>query len=60
MYLTIIILIEKEVIQDKIEEVGKGLLICGANVSFPVMDAAYYIDQLHYKIGNKLYIENAD
>jgi hypothetical protein len=26
----------------------------------PVMDTAYYIDEIHYKIGNRLYIENAD
>ncbi|MCC2648508.1 MAG: hypothetical protein K0S67_636 [Nitrososphaeraceae archaeon] len=39
MYLTISILIEKEAIQDKIEEVGEGLPICGANLSSPVMDA---------------------
>jgi hypothetical protein len=50
------ILIEKEVIEE--EEVG--VPVCGANLSSPVIDTAYYIDQIHYKIGNKLYIENAD
>lgn len=26
----------------------------------PVVDTAYYIDEIHYKIGNRMYIENAD
>jgi hypothetical protein len=51
------ILIEKEVIE---KEEGVGVPVCGANLSSPVIDTAYYIDQIHYKIGNKLYIENAD
>jgi hypothetical protein len=55
------ILIEKEEeVEDNIQEEGEGVSICGANLSSPVMDTAYYIDQIHYKIGNKLYIENAD
>ena len=44
------------------EEIEKieGVPVCGANLSSPVMDTAYYIDEIHYKIGNRLYIENAD
>jgi hypothetical protein len=34
--------------------------VCGANLSTPVVDQANYIDEIHYKIGNKVYIENAD
>jgi hypothetical protein len=26
----------------------------------PVTDTAYFIEQVHYKIGTRLYIENAD
>jgi hypothetical protein len=55
------ILIEE---QDEKEEeaavVVEGVPVCGANLSSPVVDTVYYIDQIHYKIGNRLYIENAD
>jgi hypothetical protein len=48
--------------QDEKEEeaVVEGVPVCGANLSSPVVDTVYYIDQIHYKIGNRLYIENAD
>jgi hypothetical protein len=38
----------------------QGIPICGANLSSPVVDQANYIDEIHYRIGNRLYIENAD
>jgi hypothetical protein len=38
----------------------EGIPVCGANLSSPVMDTAYYVEEIHYKIGNRLYIENAD
>ena len=44
--------------QRQLEE--QGIPICGANLSSPVMDQANYIDEIHYKIGDRLYIENAD
>ena len=37
-----------------------GIPVCGANLSSPVVDLANYIGEIHYKIGNRLYIENAD
>jgi hypothetical protein len=37
-----------------------GIPVCGSNLSTPVVDQANYIDEIHYRIGNKLYIENAD
>ncbi len=48
--------------QEEEEEavVVQGVPVCGANFSSPVVDTVYYIDQIHYKIGNRLYIENAD
>ena len=42
------------------EEQNEGVPVCGANLSSPVVDTAYYIDEIHYKIGNRSYIENAD
>jgi hypothetical protein len=53
------ILIEEQEVEDNIQK-EDGVPVCGANLSSPVMDRAYYIDQIHYKIGNRMYIENAD
>jgi len=50
------ILLEKE----QQEQLESGIPVCGANLSSPVIDQAKYIAEIHYKIGNKLYIENAD
>jgi hypothetical protein len=49
---------EKE--QEQQSKLEQGVPMCGANLSSPVVDQANYIDEIHYKIGNKLYIENAD
>jgi hypothetical protein len=37
-----------------------GVPVCGANLSSPVFDRSNFITEVHYKIGSKLYIENAD
>jgi hypothetical protein len=37
-----------------------GIPICGANLSTPVIDTSNFISEIHYLIGSKLYIENAD
>jgi hypothetical protein len=42
------------------EQQIEGVPVCGANLSSPVVDAAYYIDEVHYRVGNRMYIENAD
>jgi hypothetical protein len=42
------------------EQTIEGIPICGANLSSPVTETAQYIKEIHYKIGNRLYIENAD
>jgi hypothetical protein len=55
MMLLMSLLIEEE--QQQKEE---GVPVCGANLSSPVVDTAYYIDEVHYRIGNRMYIENAD
>ncbi|MDQ4013103.1 MAG: hypothetical protein M3146_05180 [Thermoproteota archaeon] len=50
----------------QIEESGRedvlveGVPVCAANLASPVTDTAYFIGQAHYKIGTRLYIENAD
>jgi hypothetical protein len=49
---------EKE--QEQQSQIEQGVPVCGANLSSPVVDQANYIDEIHYRIGNKLYIENAD
>lgn len=41
-------------------QIDVGIPVCGANLTSPVVDTAYYINEIHYKIGNRLYIENAD
>ena len=46
--------------QEQQWQLEQGIPICGANLSSPVVDQANYIDEIHYRIGNKLYIENAD
>jgi len=56
-----LLLIEDEEEELQTEEGGGGgIPVCGANLTSPVVDTAYYIDEIHYKIGNRLYIENAD
>ena len=42
------------------DKVVEGVPVCGANLESPVTDTAYFIEQVHYKIGTRLYIENAD
>ena len=42
------------------EEQSEGVPVCGANMSSPVVDTAYYIEEVHFRVGNRLYIENAD
>ena len=39
---------------------GSSVPDCGANLSTPVIDRAYYINEIQYRIGDRLYIENAD
>jgi hypothetical protein len=53
-------LIQKEEELQEEEQTIEGIPICGANLSSPVTETAQYIKEIHYKIGNRLYIENAD
>ena len=55
------ILFEREKQEEQQQsQLESGIPICGANLSTPVLDQSYYINEIHYRIGNKLYIENAD
>jgi hypothetical protein len=54
------ILLEREEQEEEQEQLESGIPVCGANLSSPVVDQAKYIGEIHYRIGNKLYIENAD
>jgi hypothetical protein len=53
-------LLEQENEEEEEEKLFSTLPVCGANLSTPVIDRAYYINEVQYKIGNRLYIENAD
>jgi hypothetical protein len=41
-------------------QLKQGIPVCGANLSSPVVDEAHYIEEIHYRIGNRTYVENAD
>jgi acetaldehyde dehydrogenase (acetylating) len=45
--------------EEKVDDVI-GVPVCGGNLSSPVVDIVNYIEEVHYKIGTRLYIENAD
>jgi hypothetical protein len=47
-------------VQEQEEELFEGIAVCGTNLSTPVLDTSAYIGEIHYKVGNRLYIENAD
>ena len=50
---------EEEEEEEKVEDII-GVPVCGGNLSSPVVDAVNYIGEIYYKIGTRLYIENAD
>jgi hypothetical protein len=41
-------------------DVVEGVPVCAANLVSPVTDTINYIGEVHYRIGTRLYIENAD
>jgi hypothetical protein len=51
---------KEELVVEEEQTIIEGILICAANLSTPVVDTAAYIKEIHYKIGNRAYIENAD
>ena len=46
--------------QEQEEDSFEGIAVCATNLSTPVLDTSAFIDEIHYKVGNRLYIENAD
>jgi hypothetical protein len=46
-------------LEDNEQEV-EGVPVCSANLVSLVTDTANFTRQVHYKIGTRLYIENAD
>ena len=47
--------------QEELEgQIQGGVSVCAANLSSPVVDQSRYIEEIHYKIGNRMYVENAD
>jgi hypothetical protein len=46
--------------QEQEEELFEGIPVCASTISTPVVDTSAYINEIHYKVGNRLYIENAD
>jgi hypothetical protein len=50
----------QQVEENEEEEEVMEVPVCGANLTSPVFDTTNYIGEVHYKIGTRLYIENAD
>jgi hypothetical protein len=46
--------------EEKEKDDVMGIAVCGGNLSSPVVDTVNYIGEVRYKIGTRLYIENAD
>ncbi len=46
--------------QEQEEELFNEIAICDTSLSTPVVDRSVYIHEIHYKVGNRLYIENAN
>jgi hypothetical protein len=46
--------------EEEREREREGVPVCGGNLTSPVVDTVNYIGEVHYKIGTRLYIENAD
>ena len=47
--------------QTKKEEIEiEGIPVCGGNLASPVDKLSDHIEEVQYRIGSKLYIENAD
>jgi hypothetical protein len=47
-------------LENEVEREREGVPVCRGNLSSPVVDTVNYIGEVHYKIGTRLYIENAD
>ena len=52
--------LKEKYVEESLEIKINGIPVCGGNLETPVIDIASYINEIHYRIGEKLYIENAD
>jgi hypothetical protein len=46
--------------EEQQEELSEGIPGCDTSLSTPVVDTARYVDEIHYKIGDRTYVENAE
>jgi hypothetical protein len=49
----------KQELESELLEV-EGVPICGSNFTNPITNRSQYMNEIHYRIGDKIYIENAD
>jgi hypothetical protein len=56
---TIMKSLKQESKSELVEEM-EGIPICGSNFTNPITNRSQYMSEIHYRIGDKLYIENAD
>jgi hypothetical protein len=52
--------IEKQESKSELVRIMEGIVVCGSNFTTPVTDRSQFIREVHYRIGDRLYIENAD
>jgi len=52
--------IEKQESKSELVEGVDGIPICSSNLRTPVTNRTQFIREVHYRIGDRLYIENAD
>jgi len=52
--------IEKQESKSKLVEGAEGIAVCGSNFTTAVTDRSQFIREIHYRIGDRSYIENAD
>jgi hypothetical protein len=53
-------LTKPELKNDQKEEEIEGIPICASNLTTPVTDRTNFVAEIHYRIGSRSYIENAD
>jgi hypothetical protein len=57
---TVMKTIKKQESKSEIVEGVEGIAVCGSNFATPVTNRTQFIREIHYRIGDRLYIENAD
>jgi hypothetical protein len=48
------------ILSEQEEKVESEVPVCGGNLESLVTDTSKFIDEIHYRVGGRLYIENAD